>query len=78
LGCFLFIPRVASVLGQAPPPLSGWLVAISGIPVMLGIDALHKHVRRPGTRSVKPHGIHRGFTVLPVIPTASVEVPVTR
>jgi magnesium-transporting ATPase (P-type) len=78
LGCFLFIPRVASVLGQAPPPLSGWLVAISGIPVMLGIDALHKHVRRHGTRSVKPHGIHRGFTVLPVIPTASVEVPVTR
>jgi magnesium-transporting ATPase (P-type) len=78
LGCFLFIPPVASVLGQAPPPLSGWLVAISGIPVMLGIDALHKHVRRRGTRPVKPHGIHRGFTVLPVISTASPEVAVTR
>jgi len=67
LGCFLFIPPVAGVLGQAPPPPLGWLLAVSGIPVMLGIDALHKQVRRQRARAVTPQEVRRGFTVLPVI-----------
>jgi hypothetical protein len=63
------IERVAAVLGQAPPPPLGWLLAISGIPVMLGIDGLHKRVRRQRARSAKPQDVPRGFTVLPVTRT---------
>jgi calcium-translocating P-type ATPase len=73
LGCFLFIPPVAAVLGQAPPPPLGWLLAVSGIPVMLGIDALHKHVRRQRAQSVNPQDVRRGFTVLPVSRTTLAE-----
>ncbi len=66
LGCFLFIAPVAGALGQAPPPPLGWFLAVSGIPVMLGIDALHKQVRRRRARTVIPQDARRGFTVLPV------------
>jgi magnesium-transporting ATPase (P-type) len=65
LACFLYIPAVADVLGQAPPPPLGWLMAIMGIPVMLGVDALHKQIRRRRARSREPGGHPRTFTVLP-------------
>ena len=40
-----FVPPVASVLGQAPPPAAGWAVAVSGVAAMLGVDAAHKSIR---------------------------------
>ncbi len=40
-----FVPPVASVLGQAPPPAAGWVVAVFGVVAMLGVDAVHKSVR---------------------------------
>jgi len=64
LGCFLFIPPVASILGQAPPPALGWAVAVSGIPIMLAVDAFHKSVRRRRAQSVTHPVTRRGFTVL--------------
>ena len=42
---FEFVPPVARVLGQAPPPPAGWAVAVSGAGVMLFVDAVHKRVR---------------------------------
>jgi magnesium-transporting ATPase (P-type) len=46
---FLFIPVVAAILGHAPPPLAGWVVAVASAPVLLTADALHKRsVRRRG------------------------------
>lgn len=64
LGCFLFIPPVASILGQAPPPALGWAVAVTGVPVMLAVDALHKSIRRRRARVPTPPDARRGFTVL--------------
>jgi amino acid transporter len=46
LGVFLFVPRVASLLGHAPPLLWGWAVATLAIPAVLAADALHKWSRR--------------------------------
>ena len=65
LACFLYIPAIASVLGQAPPPAWGWVMAVAGIPVMLGVDALHKSLRRRRARRAVRGGVPRGFTVLP-------------
>jgi magnesium-transporting ATPase (P-type) len=42
LGVCLFWPSLASMLGQAPPPRVGWLVAASAIPVILAADAVFK------------------------------------
>jgi magnesium-transporting ATPase (P-type) len=43
---FLFIPPLAAVLGQAPPPWQGWLVAALTAPVVLAADALDKRLHR--------------------------------
>lgn len=39
---FLFVPPVARVLGHAPPPAAGLLVAMMAIPAVLAADALFK------------------------------------
>ncbi|MBK9180485.1 MAG: cation-transporting P-type ATPase [Acidimicrobiales bacterium] len=39
---FLFIGPVADVLGQAPPPLAGAVVAVAAAPAVLAADAVHK------------------------------------
>jgi magnesium-transporting ATPase (P-type) len=41
----LLVTPVALVLGHASPPLAGWMVAISSPFVLLGVDALDKHLR---------------------------------
>jgi hypothetical protein len=41
----LLVTPVALVLGQAPPPLAGWLVAVASPGVLLAVDALDKHLR---------------------------------
>ncbi len=64
MACFLAIPAVASLLGQAPPPPAGWVMACLALPLMLSVDAVHKAVRRhrrPGPGPVQP----RGFGTLP-------------
>ena len=40
------LPPLAGVLGQAPPPVVGILVAVAGMPLLLGVDSLHKRFRR--------------------------------
>ncbi len=65
LACFEFIPPLANVLGQAPPPLVGWLVALAGVPVMLGIDLLHKRLRFRRRRPREAPTPAATFTVLP-------------
>jgi calcium-translocating P-type ATPase len=65
LACFLFIPPIAAVLGQAPPPAWGWLIAVAGLPVMLGIDALHKSLRHRHVPHQDKQPLIRGFTALP-------------
>jgi magnesium-transporting ATPase (P-type) len=65
LACFLYIPPIAHILGQAPPPAWGWLVAAAGVPIMLAIDALHKSLRRKRVAIAPPRQPRRGFTVLP-------------
>ncbi|HEU4512100.1 MAG TPA: cation-transporting P-type ATPase [Nocardioidaceae bacterium] len=41
----LLVTPVALVLGHASPPPAGWMVAISSAFVLLGVDALDKHLR---------------------------------
>ncbi len=41
----LLVTPIAVVLGQASPPLAGWVVALLSAPVMLGVDAVDKWVR---------------------------------
>jgi magnesium-transporting ATPase (P-type) len=41
----LLVPALASALGQAPPMLVGWGVALLAMPTMLAVDALDKRVR---------------------------------
>ena len=41
----LLITPVAVVLGQASPPMAGWLVALAAPPIVLAVDALDKHLR---------------------------------
>jgi calcium-translocating P-type ATPase len=42
----LFWEPLASLLGQAPPPLAGWAVAASAVPAVLLADASFKLIRR--------------------------------
>jgi hypothetical protein len=41
----LLVPAIGQMLGQANPPMAGWLVALVSAPVVLAVDALDKHVR---------------------------------
>ncbi len=41
----LWVPPIAHALGQANPPLVGWIVAFASIPTLLAVDALDKHLR---------------------------------
>jgi magnesium-transporting ATPase (P-type) len=55
LAVFLFVPPVAALLGQGPPPLEGLAVALLAIPGVLAGDALHKGFRhRVGTGRTHP------------------------
>jgi calcium-translocating P-type ATPase len=45
LAIFLFIPPIAAVLGQAPPPFESWGVILLAAPAALAADALHKRLR---------------------------------
>jgi magnesium-transporting ATPase (P-type) len=50
---FLFVPLLASVLGQGPPPWWSWPIILSAAPALLAVDALHKWLRaksRPSPR----------------------------
>ncbi|WP_254525960.1 cation-translocating P-type ATPase [Natrinema caseinilyticum] len=42
---FLFVGPIARILGQAPPPLEGGLVALLASPVLLVVDSIHKRWR---------------------------------
>ena len=44
LAGFLFVPPVAALLGHAPPPPWGWVVAALAVPAVLAADAAHKAV----------------------------------
>jgi magnesium-transporting ATPase (P-type) len=48
----VFIPLFAAVLGQAPPTMAGWIIALLSAPLMLLVDAIYKAVRR--RRGVAP------------------------
>jgi magnesium-transporting ATPase (P-type) len=53
---FLFVPPLADLLRAAPPTLAGFLVALSAIPAVLGVDTLAKarlaRIRRqPGPKT---------------------------
>jgi magnesium-transporting ATPase (P-type) len=48
---FLFVPTVASVLGQRPPIGIGWLVAALSVPAVLAADLLDTRIRQ---RSARP------------------------
>jgi hypothetical protein len=55
----LWIGPLASRLGQANPPLAGWLVAAGSAGLVLGVDALDKAVRarrKRGERLQAPSG----------------------
>ncbi len=56
LAVFLFVSPVASLLGQAPPPLAGALVALFAAPAVLLIDALHKHGRAVANTALRRLG----------------------
>jgi calcium-translocating P-type ATPase len=51
LVAMLAISPVAAVLGHAPPPTIGWIIAALSAPTVLLADALHKSVRRRLVRS---------------------------
>jgi calcium-translocating P-type ATPase len=42
----LFVPPIASALGQQVPPAAGWVVAVASAPAVLAVDAIHKAWRR--------------------------------
>ncbi|MCA1004108.1 cation-transporting P-type ATPase [Rhodococcus hoagii] len=44
----LVIGPVAAVLGQSPPSIAGWAVAIAGMPALLAADYWSKRIRRGG------------------------------
>ncbi|HET9017169.1 MAG TPA: cation-transporting P-type ATPase [Thermomicrobiaceae bacterium] len=46
LGVFLYLPPLARLLNQGPPPAGGWLAALAAAPALLAADALHKRLRR--------------------------------
>jgi magnesium-transporting ATPase (P-type) len=47
---FLLLPPLARLLGQTPPPLPGWGIALLCAPALLAADALHKRFRQRRTR----------------------------
>lgn len=51
LAVCLFLPQVAALLGQAPPPPSGMLVAALAIPAVLAADWAYKGVKNRWGRS---------------------------
>ncbi|MDR6636871.1 cation-transporting P-type ATPase [Paenarthrobacter nitroguajacolicus] len=53
LALFIFVPAVATILGQAPPPAVGWLVAFTAIPGVLAVDWLYKRLRRRNNARVE-------------------------
>ncbi|GHG51858.1 ATPase [Sinomonas cellulolyticus] len=59
LAVFLFAGPVADVLGQAPPPLAGFIIAALAVPGVVVGDAVHKALRRRfgrgRTHLVLPH-----------------------
>jgi magnesium-transporting ATPase (P-type) len=46
LGAFLYVPALADLLDQAPPPVEAFGVAVLAAPVVLCADALQKRIRR--------------------------------
>lgn len=52
LAVFLFVGPVARLLGQAPPGLVGFAVALAAIPVLLLVDAAAKAIGRRRGRSL--------------------------
>lgn len=48
LAACLYIPPVAALLGQAPPPLPGFLLASLAIPAVLAVDWAYKGIRGRG------------------------------
>ncbi|PTR32260.1 calcium-translocating P-type ATPase [Rhodococcus sp. OK519] len=44
----LVIGPVAAVLGQSPPSIAGWAIAIAGMPALLAADYSNKRIRRTG------------------------------
>ena len=49
-GC-LYVPYLAALLGQAPPPPAGFLLALLAAPAVLLADLIHKSARRRLRRS---------------------------
>ncbi|RVW08726.1 cation-transporting P-type ATPase [Prescottella agglutinans] len=41
----LTVGPVAALLGQSPPSIAGWAIAVAGMPALLGADYLHKRAR---------------------------------
>ncbi|MFD5277986.1 cation-translocating P-type ATPase [Pseudarthrobacter sp. NPDC058362] len=54
LAVCLYVPQVAGLLGQAPPPLAGMLVAAGAVPAVLLADWIHKAFRRRSQRHWNP------------------------
>ncbi|MBP2266094.1 magnesium-transporting ATPase (P-type) [Pseudarthrobacter sp. PvP004] len=48
LALFLYVPPVAGILGQAPPPFPGFATALLAVPGVLGADWLYKRLRHGG------------------------------
>jgi calcium-translocating P-type ATPase len=44
---FLFVAPVADLLGHQSPPSVGWAIALGSVPLLLGVDAIHKSIGRP-------------------------------
>jgi magnesium-transporting ATPase (P-type) len=42
----VLVPPLAALLDQAAPPAAGWVVVLLAAPVMIGVDAAHKALRR--------------------------------
>jgi magnesium-transporting ATPase (P-type) len=51
----VFAAPIAALLNQGPPTWAGWAVALAAIPVLLGVDAAYKALRRR-TRSASATG----------------------
>ncbi len=50
---FVFVPPIADLLRQQPPPAVGWAIALTAIPAVLVADALQKRIAgRAQRRSV--------------------------
>ncbi len=50
----LLVTPVALILGHASPTPAGWSVALASVPLLLGVDALDKHLR--GARRARVSG----------------------